>query len=204
MLSTGLPQSVPYSSTWNVQSKVALKQLKESQRGIRFHNGFLHWRQAGDEIGCTILYFVIALLDKWIALLSGRNSIDGQSGNSSLQVGFVSTNAEFSFSVGFGLAYYLIGAVLLDYNSSKLNELAAKTTQEIVQSDDDLPHAIKAQRAAASGLYWKTLRRYIFLLTWSLAVTSTLVLVFSDSKEAIILYFGFVVAYTGLLWYQVS
>lgn len=22
----------------------------ESQRGIRFHNGFLHWRQAGDEV----------------------------------------------------------------------------------------------------------------------------------------------------------
>lgn len=204
MLSTGLPQPVPYSSTWNVQSKVALKQLKESQRGIRFHNGFLHWRQAGDEIGCTILYFIIALLDKWIALLSGKNSIDAQSGNTSLQVGFVSTSGKFRFAVGFGLAYYLIGAVLLDYNASALNELAAKTTQEIVRSNDDLPHAIKAQRDSAKALYWKTLRRYIFLLTWSLAITTTLVLFFSDSKEAIVLYFGFVVAYSGLLWYQVS
>ncbi|KAL5344247.1 hypothetical protein ACLOAV_010817 [Pseudogymnoascus australis] len=123
--STGLPKPVPFSSTWNVQSKVALKQLGETQRGIRFHNGFFHWRQAGDEVGCTILYFVIALLDKWIALIGGWQSINGQeSGNE--QLGFTSTDTEFRYAIGFGIAYYLIGAVLLDYNAQKLNELAAK------------------------------------------------------------------------------
>jgi hypothetical protein len=45
-----MPKPIPFSSTWNVQSKVALKTIKELQKGIRFHNGFLHWRQAGDEV----------------------------------------------------------------------------------------------------------------------------------------------------------
>jgi hypothetical protein len=47
---SGMPKPIPFSSTWNVQSKVALKTIKQIQKGIRFHNGFLHWRQAGDEV----------------------------------------------------------------------------------------------------------------------------------------------------------
>jgi hypothetical protein len=39
-----------FSSAWNVQTKVALESLRRSQLGIRFHNGFIHWRQAGDEV----------------------------------------------------------------------------------------------------------------------------------------------------------
>lgn len=39
-----------YSSAWNGQTKVALDSLQKSQLGIRFHNGFIHWRQAGDEV----------------------------------------------------------------------------------------------------------------------------------------------------------
>jgi hypothetical protein len=61
---SGVDRPIIFSSAWNVQTKVALFSMERSQIGIRFHNGFLHWRQAGDEIGCTMLYFVLALLDK--------------------------------------------------------------------------------------------------------------------------------------------
>ncbi|KFZ18278.1 hypothetical protein V502_04173 [Pseudogymnoascus sp. VKM F-4520 (FW-2644)] len=201
VMMVGLPKPVPFSSTWNVQSKVALKQLGETQRGIRFHNGFFHWRQAGDEVGCTILYFVIALLDKWIALIGGWQSINGQeSGNE--QLGFTSTNTEFRYAIGFGIAYYLIGAVLLDYNAQKLNELAAKCKQDIITDDDCLRHAIKARSRERTALYWKTLRRYLFLHMWSLAITSILMLLFSSSEDAIVLFLIYVLAYSGLLLYQ--
>jgi hypothetical protein len=77
------------------------------------------------QIGCVILYFIIALLDKWIALLGGGQSIDGEKGVSEL-FGLTSTNPEYSYAIGFGLTYYLIGAVLLDYNAQKLHGLSAK------------------------------------------------------------------------------
>jgi hypothetical protein len=198
---TGLPQAIPYSSMWNVQSKVALNSLKESQRGIRFHNGFLHWRQAADEIGCTTLYFAVALLDKWIALWGGRLSIDGQNGTSEL-IGFVSSNNEFRFAIGFGLAYYLIGAVLLDYNAQKIIELNSKFKQDVIASESGVPEAIRELGAQRTAVYWKTLRRYLFLHAWSMAVTSGLMLLFSSSRDAAILYFAFVFSYSGLLWYQ--
>jgi hypothetical protein len=47
---SGTPLPMPYSSTWNMQTKVALQTLKQLQTGIRLHNAFIHWRQAGDEV----------------------------------------------------------------------------------------------------------------------------------------------------------
>lgn len=47
---SGTPLPLPYSSTWNMQMKVALQTLTQLQTGIRLHNAFIHWRQAGDEV----------------------------------------------------------------------------------------------------------------------------------------------------------
>jgi hypothetical protein len=47
---SGTPLPIPFSSTWNMQTKVALQTLKQLQTGIRLHNAFIHWRQAGDEV----------------------------------------------------------------------------------------------------------------------------------------------------------
>jgi hypothetical protein len=47
---SGTPLPMPYSSTWNMQIKVALDTLKQMQTGLKLHNAFIHWRQAGDEV----------------------------------------------------------------------------------------------------------------------------------------------------------
>jgi len=205
---TGVKKPIMYSSAWNVQTKVALFSLQKSQLGIRFHNGFLHWRQAGDEIGCTMLYFIVALLDKWIMLFEGG------------LVGLSSSNQNLAFPVGFGLAYYLVGAVLLDFNAHKMHELAAKTTEVVIPLDADIAHAAKLKSDNRRALYWKTLARYLMLHVWGLA-TSTLMWVFASVPAGFFspaegdppppppyqnttLYLSYVVAYTGLLWYQVS
>lgn len=51
---SGTPLPIPYSSTWNMQTKVALQTLKHLQTGIRLHNAFIHWRQAGDEVSIYV------------------------------------------------------------------------------------------------------------------------------------------------------
>ncbi|CZT05212.1 related to glycosyl transferase [Rhynchosporium agropyri] len=191
---TGVPQPIMFSSAWNVQTKVALFSMQKSQLGIRFHNGFLHWRQAGDEIGCTMLYFIVALLDKWISLLSGGDLIG------LLPFG----NVSLTMPVGFGLAYYLVGAVLLDFNANKLHELAAKSTEEVIPTDGDLAQALKQKSDNRRSVYWKTLGRFLLLHVWGLAVTSALLWLFAstESSEGTIIFLSYVLAYTGLLWYQ--
>lgn len=128
-------------------------------------------------------------------------------------------NSELRFPVGFGLAYYLIGAVLLDFNAHKLHELASRDVQEVVEGEDKLPYANKMRLHRRTLLYWRTLRRYLFLHSWSLAVAATLLWIFSKSEQSVILFLSYVVSYTGkfcripeglganvevgLLWYQV-
>jgi hypothetical protein len=53
---SGTPLPIPYSSTWNMQTKVALQTLQQLQTGIRLHNAFIHWRQAGDEVCFELLH----------------------------------------------------------------------------------------------------------------------------------------------------
>ncbi|KAH8802484.1 glycosyl transferase [Xylogone sp. PMI_703] len=202
---------IRFSSAWNIQSKVALQSLKRSQLGIRFHNAFLHWRQASGEIGCTVLYFVVALLDKWVALIDG-----GQ------MIGLSTSNVHMTLPIGFSLAYYLIGAVLLDFNAIKLNQLAAKNMEEIVSTDSDIAHADEVKREHRRKLYWRTLAHYLTLHVFGLTVTTVLLWVFfstpeqvskssDDAKDGVsaeppysgtIIYLSYVLAYTGLLWFQ--
>lgn len=190
---SGVAKPIIFSSAWNVQTKVALFSLQKSQLGIKFHSGFLHWRQAGDEIGCTMLYFILALLDKWVALIDGG-----------LLVGLTNANTNLTLPVGFGLAYYLVGAVLLDFNGHKLHQLASKTTESDVPTDLDIAAAAIAKCKDRRKLYWGTLFRFMCWHVWGLAFTTTLIWLFSSnvSSQATIIFFGYVASYTGLLWYQ--
>ncbi|KUJ17442.1 uncharacterized protein LY89DRAFT_53649 [Mollisia scopiformis] len=191
--STGSPRPMIFTSSWNLQTKVALSSLQKSQLGIRFHNGFLHWRQAGDEIGCTILYFIVALLDKWISLIDGGDN-----------VGLGNADVSMTMPVGFSLAYYLIGAVLLDYNAQALHEAASRKTEEPIHTDEDIPRAVQVKSDNRRTVYWRILASNLVWHIWALAVTTVLLWLFDDSDRdtGTIVYVSYVLAYTGLLWYQ--
>ncbi|TQS36907.1 hypothetical protein Golomagni_02634 [Golovinomyces magnicellulatus] len=185
------PLPIPYSSTWNIQIKVALQKLIQLQTGIKLHNAFIHWRQAGDEVGCNILYFLIALLDKWNAILAGRHVL-----------GLSSANSQHKIPVGFSLAYYLIGAVFLDFNATKLHVMTTQSQNMLIGDLKSLPKAVKREVKARRILYWKILGRYSLFHVWSLVISSSLLWIFQSTEESTILFMTYVGAYTGLLWYQ--
>jgi hypothetical protein len=120
-----------------------------------------------------------------------------KSSASSPLLGLVSPDSELRFPIGFGLAYYLIGAVLLDFNAHKLHERASRDVQEIIEGDDKLSYAIKKRSHRRTLLYWRTLRRYVFLHTWSLVFAATLLWLFSETHESVILFLSYVLSYTG-------
>ncbi|KAF2837347.1 glycosyltransferase family 4 protein [Patellaria atrata CBS 101060] len=183
---------LPYSSTWNLEIQVALDSLLQNQKGIRLHNAFIHWRNAGDEIGCGVLYFFVALLDRWIALVAG-----GQLVGLSL-----AANEAFRIAVGCGLAYYLIGAVLLDYNAGHLHQMAQQATPVSIPTTDDIHKARVNDAKFKRKLYWTTLARFLHIHVWALALSAGLVWIFAAIPDALIMFLSYVGAYTGLLFYQ--
>jgi hypothetical protein len=182
----------PFSPTWNLQCKAALATLLDMQKGLKSHNAFIHWRYAGDEVWCGILYFVIALLDKWVALMTGA-SIVGLSDAS---------NETFRLSVGFGLAYYLVGAVCLDAVANPLWALANKKIAQPISSLAFLRQAEINDAKGKRALYLKNLVKFFCLHIWGLSIFAGLMWIFDNSQNATIMYLSYVFAYTGLLWYQ--
>lgn len=182
----------PYSPTWNLQCKAAVQTLRDTQKGLKLHNAFVHWRHASDEVWCGVLYFVIALMDKWVALLSGSNL-----------VGLSDAGSErFRLSVGFGLAYYLIGALCLDAVAQPLWALANKAIPQPITSLAFLREAAINDARAKRHLYWKSLIKFFFVHVWGMSVTAALMWTFEASEEAVIMFLAYTVAYSGLLWYQ--
>jgi hypothetical protein len=184
----------PYSPTWNLQTKAAVDTLRDMQKGLKLHNAFVHWRHAGDEVVCGVLYFVLALLDKWVAILSGGSIVGLSAANSDT----------FRLSVGFGLAYYLFAAVALDNVAQPLWAAANKKTTVQINSLASLEKATINDAKVRRRLYWKSLAKFFFLHLWGVAITASLMWAFNVSTDAAIMYFAYVAAYTGLLWYQYS
>ncbi|PGH17216.1 hypothetical protein AJ80_04925 [Polytolypa hystricis UAMH7299] len=182
---------IAFTSSWNIQTKVALDTFLNTQKGIRLHNAFIHWRQASDEVGCGVLYFVIALLDKWIDMLSGVRLVGlAPALSDSLRI-----------SVGLGLAYYLIGAVLVDTKAQHLHS-PAEATPIAIKSVQDIRGSQKYDVRMRRFMYWRTLMKFLAWHVWSLAITASMIWMLQDSLDAVVTFCAYVFAYTGLLWYQ--
>ncbi|KAF2006600.1 glycosyltransferase family 4 protein [Amniculicola lignicola CBS 123094] len=189
---TDTKRPIPYSSTWNLETQVALESMQQSQKGIRLHNSFIHWRNAGDEIGCGILYFLTALLDRWLDLLHGGNLVGLSAG----------LNRTFQLSVGFGLAYYLIGAVLLDYKAQHLHMLSEQQSPVTIESIANIRNAEANDKKFRRHLYRNTLLRFIGVHVWALSLCAALIWIFNGSSDAMIMFLAYVGAYSGILLYQ--
>ncbi|CBX97840.1 predicted protein [Plenodomus lingam JN3] len=190
---TDTKRPIPYSSTWNLETQVALESMQQSQKGIRLHNSFIHWRTAGDEIYCGVLYFVVALMDRWLNLIHGGRQVG---------LGGDSTNETLRLSVGFGLAYYLIGAVLLDYKAQHLHTLSEQLSPMSIENAAQIRQAKANDQKFRRHLYFGTLARFIGVHVWGLAVCACLIWVFNGSSTGLIMFLAYVGAYSGLLLYQ--
>ncbi|KAK4984016.1 hypothetical protein LTR50_006855 [Elasticomyces elasticus] len=182
----------PFSPTWNLQCKAAIDTLKDMQKGLKLHNAFIHWRRGGDEVWCGSLYFVVALMDKWISLVSGGVLVGLSAADSST----------FRLAVGFGLAYYLIAAVCLDSVAQPLWPMANKRTNQPITSLQFLRTAAVNDARARRHLYWTNFAKFFLMHIWGFCVTAIAMWSFESSRAGTIMFMAYVGAYTGLLWYQ--
>ena len=183
---------LPYSSTWNLTLNAAIQNMMSMQKGLRLHSAFLHWRSTGHDIWAGFLYFVVILLDKWAALLTGGNLVGLSAAGS----------PEFRLGVGFGLCYYLIGAISLDIISQPLWAAANTQADKPISSLENMTSVMDSNRRIRRSVYWRHLIRFFFLHIWGAAVVSALMWTFQDSRDETIVFLSYIGSYWGLLWYQ--
>jgi hypothetical protein len=183
---------LPYSSTWNLQINVAINALRINDKGLRLHNAFSHWRYACTEIACGVMYFVLALLDRWIELVCGGQligiAIEGNNGA--------------RLAIGFSLVYYLFSAFILDFHVTPLFALVNKGSDLRIQSAAHLNEVAKKDAQIKRKLYWSTIGKFLGLHLWGLAICSSLVWTYVANLQATILFLAYAFSYCGLLWFQ--
>jgi hypothetical protein len=183
---------LPYTSTWNLQTKVALNTLRSFDKGLRLHNGFIHWRHGKAEIANGVLYFLLALLDRWIELICGGRLIDL----------IVLSHGQSRIAVGLGLIYYLFGAVTLDIKCNPLYDAVKKVSLERLRSAAHLNDVARNDAYNKQRLYWGTLLKFICIHIWGLAFVTSFFWVYVEDEQATIVLLAYIFAYTGLLWFQ--
>jgi hypothetical protein len=183
---------LPYSSTWNLQINVALAALRTSDKGLRLHNAFVHWRFASVEIACGTMYFILALLDRWIELFCGGNLV-GLS---------IATDSNARIAIGFSLVYYLFAAFVLDFHVAPIFNEMSKGCDEKIKSAAHLNEVAQLDARIKRRLYWGTLGRFYGLQLWGLAICSAIIWNFLPDSESTILFVAYSVSYSGLLWFQ--
>ena len=111
-------------------------------------------------------------------------------------------SVQFRLAIGFGLCYYLIGAVSLDYVSQPLWIAANQKTVQPIKSLESLREVVENDDRARRRLYWSNLLKFFCIHLFGTAFTTGLMWGFEADKTATILYISYLGAYAGLLWYQ--
>ncbi|EFX04881.1 glycosyl group 1 family protein [Grosmannia clavigera kw1407] len=183
---------MPYSTTWNLTLKAGLENITNMQKGLKMHSAFLHWRSTGKDILSGFMYFVIALLDKWIALMTRSHLVGLSAASSTL----------YRFGIGFGLCYYLFGAVALDIVSQPMWIAANEKSKQPITSLESLSEITKNDIKARHRLYWRSLVKFFFFHLWGTAIFSALIWAYDDDSGNCIMFLSYILAYSGLLWFQ--
>lgn len=183
---------LPYTSTWNLQLKVGLNSLRSFDKGLHPHNTFILWRHAKIEIVFGLLYFVLALLDRWVELFCGGEI-----------VGLILLKDDTTrVAIAMALVGYLIGAVVMDVKVYPLYNLTQISKSGRLTSTAMLNDAQASDRENRRHMYVSYFSSVMLLSCIGFGTCGVLVWTFVPDVDGIAIFLAYTGAYIGLLWYQ--
>lgn len=183
---------LPYTSTWNLQLKVGLNSLRSFDKGLHPHNTFILWRHAKIEIVFGLLYFVLALLDRWVELFCGGEII-----------GLILLKDDTTrVAIAMALVGYLLGAVIMDVKVYPLYNLSQISKSGRITSTEMLNEAHASDRNNRRKMYVSYFISVMLLACLGFGICGALVWTFVPDNSGFAIFFAYIGAYIGLLWYQ--
>ncbi|OZJ05523.1 hypothetical protein BZG36_01903 [Bifiguratus adelaidae] len=188
------PMPLPFSSSWNLQLKVALATMYQYNQALKQHSLGLLWRYCYLEMGYGIIYFFVALLDRWIVLLTGGDII-----GLSLAV---NGHVDYSLATSFGLMYYLLGSISLEIHAISVYKAIWKKSDDRIRTETQLARSTNGKARRRLHIYIFSLFEYVWSLFFALAISTLLAWLSLRDSEAIIAFFLYIIGYTGVLMMQ--
>lgn len=186
------PRADTLTPGWFGQVNQALKTQEQMQQGLKEHNIFFLFRYARFDIGVSVGLFLVALMDRWVNIVM---SVEVQP----ISVFFDETAR---YGICFAILYFCASVVTLDATLQKYwSGNYALSDEKLV----DFQHAKNVEKS------WESRRRKKYLaalfelaqrLIFWLGFSCILTWIFVKTPNVIIMFYAYVIAYTGVMLFQ--
>ncbi|RDW73621.1 hypothetical protein BP5796_07063 [Coleophoma crateriformis] len=190
--SNGQPLPVPYSGTWIVQTKLAVANQQQIGRGLKEHSPFLLFHVAKYDLAQNVGLFLVALLDRWIAITMSGN---GHGIN-------MYYNHRARYGVAFGLLYFLLCAVSLDVVLQRYWGQTGRQSSERLGNILDFASTEAAESRQEKRRWFRALRELFWVMVGIFGMTTLGIWLFVSDHKQIILYLAYVVGYSSVIIFQ--
>lgn len=188
----GQPLPPPYSSTWLVQTKLALTNQQQLGRGLKEHSPFLLFRLAKYDLAQNVGLFLIALLDRWVAVSMSANGV----------VVNVYYNERARYGIAFGLLYFLLCAVSLDVVLQRYWGKTGRRSSERLQNIFDFEATESSESAVEKRRWFMAIMELSWIMTFWFGLMTIFVWLFVVDGVQVILYLAYIVGYSGVIVFQ--
>lgn len=191
--SNGQPLPAPYTSTWLVQTKLALTNQQQLNRGLKEHSPFLLFRNAKYDLAQNVGLFLIALVDRWVAVSMSANGV----------VVNVYYDARARYGIAFGLLYFLLCAVSLDVVLQRYWGKTGRRSSEKLANIFDFEKTEAQATAVEKKRWFIAILELTWVMTFIFGLMTIFLWLFVDETNQIVLYFAYIVGYSGVIIFQV-
>ncbi|SPO01406.1 uncharacterized protein DNG_04082 [Cephalotrichum gorgonifer] len=185
-------QPVDFGSEWLNSLAEAKERQKQLCRGLKEHNALLLFRASRYDIGQNVALFLIALMDRWTALvMSGRHPQISLYSDYRARYGLCLCIMYFCFSV------MSLDAVLQQYWPERF-----KLSDEKLKDYDHAKQVTRDWEKRRFRIYTTALYQLVTKLMFTLGCTTILLWLMVENYETMIVYTLYVLGYSCVVLFQ--
>ena len=183
----------PYGPTWLTKMKLALENQKALAHGLKEHSPFLLWRRAKYDIGQNVGFFLVVLVDRWVAVSMSANG----------HVINLYYDVRSRYGIAFGLLYFLVCAVSLDIVLQRYWGKTGRTSASKISNMSEFEKAESEDARLGQKRWLSALYELVSIMLGVFGFTTLLVWLMVYQPRQLILYLAYIVGYSGALIFQV-
>ncbi|KAB5559938.1 glycosyl transferase [Coniochaeta sp. 2T2.1] len=199
-----------FSSTWFAELQLAMKAQQQLSRGLKEQSAFMLFRFARYDLGQNVALFMLCLLDRWVDTFTGAGGA-----NATI---FIDRRARYG--IGLAILYFCTAVMAVDatlypywQDGSKMSDekLTDPSCARQVQRrwERQVSTSLLIRRALLTNGFRRRRMRYLHALghlskklSLILGFYTILLWLFVENPKSILLYWLYILGYTGVIIFQ--
>ncbi|KAF5664992.1 glycosyl transferase [Fusarium heterosporum] len=190
--SSGKTSPPMFTTAWFTQLAESTNQQQQLRRGLKEHNSFILFRLARHDIGQNLALFLIALMDRWIMMaMSARQPYPS-----------IYTDSRSRYGIWLAIVYFCLSAMILDATLQKYWGHRYEVSHEKMSGLDDVDRIESQAESRRRECILKAATDVFSKLMICFGCTTIFLWLLVESTETLVIYFMYVLGYSGAIVFQ--